>query len=218
MQIDKYINEGRPRLLLFFCGWSASPLLFHRLEPEDDQDVWIVYDYRTLDFPADLTAYKSITLIAWSLGVWVAEQLLCNRKEQLFEEKIAVNGTGCPIDDLEGIPEVIFQGTIENLNADGLARFNRRMCGSKAVLQQYNLVEPRLQEDVAEELKCLYKSVIQSEPVNFLWDAAWVGLSDRIFPVSNQLTHWKERGVKIHECETSHYSFYLWKRWKELEV
>ena len=119
MEIEKYICEGRPRLLLFFCGWSASPALFHSLQSEPDQDVWLVSDYRNLTFDADLSAYQSVTLLAWSLGVWVAEQLFADESSVHWERKIAINGTGCPVHDTEGIPEAIFRGTLENLTPDG---------------------------------------------------------------------------------------------------
>ena len=105
MEIEKYICEGRSRLLLFFCGWSASPALFHSLQAEPDQDVWLVSDYRNLTFDADLSAYQSVTLVAWSLGVWVAEQLFADESSVHWERKIAINGTGCPVHDTEGIPD-----------------------------------------------------------------------------------------------------------------
>ena len=94
MEIEKYICEGRPRLLLFFCGWSASPALFHSLQADPDQDVWLMSDYRNLTFDADLSAYQSVTLVAWSLGVWVAEQLFADESSVHWERKIAINGTG----------------------------------------------------------------------------------------------------------------------------
>ena len=88
-------------------------------------------DYRNLTFDADLSAYQSVTLVAWSLGVWVAEQLFADESSVHWERKIAINGTGYPVHDTEGIPEAIFRGTLENLTPDGIRRFNRRMCGGK---------------------------------------------------------------------------------------
>ncbi len=216
MLIDKYINEGRPRLLLFFNGWSASPALFHDLEPESDQDVWIVYDYRDLNFNEDLSIYHSITLMAWSLGVWVAEQIFAERKGVNFEQKIAIAGTGRPADDLEGIPVSVFQGTVDHLNLNGVCRFNRRMCGAKPVLEKWNSVTPRPFDEISEELHFLYSAICQKENAVFEWTKAIVTMQDRIFPAVAQMTHWKRRGVSMVEYETSHYLFYLWKQWKIL--
>ena len=216
MQIDKYINEGRPRLLLFFSGWSASPALFYDLEPEPDQDVWIVYDYRNLDFEADLESYRSVTLIAWSLGVWVAEQVFASCEKLNFERKIAIAGTGRPIDDLEGIPVAIFQGTIEHLSPDGIRRFNRRMCGSKPALEKWDSVSPRPLEEISEELRFLFAAIRQKGDSVFEWTDAIVTDQDRIFPSEAQKTHWLRRTISIFEYESSHYIFYLWKQWKKL--
>ena len=218
MEIEKYICEGRSRLLLFFCGWSASPALFHSLQAEPDQDVWLVSDYRNLTFDADLSAYQSVTLVAWSLGVWVAEQLFADESSVHWERKIAINGTGCPVHDTEGIPEAIFRGTLENLTPDGIRRFNRRMCGGKEWLAVWETVPPRPIDEISDELHYLFQAIQarKEKPADFTWDQAIVGLSDRIFPTVNQLTHWQRRNVRIKEVQAPHDPFGLWKQWNEL--
>lgn len=220
MQVDKFINEKHARLLLFFCGWSVSPTFFYTMKAEEDQDVWFVSDYRDLNFNEDLSVYRSVTLIAWSLGVWVAEQLFGGKSSVAWEQKIAINGTGCPIHDTEGIPEVIFRGTLDNLTPDGIRRFNRRMCGHKERLAAWERVSSRPLEEISDELRFLFQAIQarKDKPVSFSWDQAIVGLSDRIFPTANQLTHWRRRNVRIKEIEAPHDPFGLWKQWNELSV
>ena len=69
MKICKYKDKGKEKLLLFFNGWGASPELFARLEPDADMDYWVAYDYRMgFGMEEDLSAYKEVTVVAWSLG------------------------------------------------------------------------------------------------------------------------------------------------------
>lgn len=46
-------------------------------------DLMVVYDYSTLDFDENqLSGYNEIKVIAWSMGVWAAAQVL--QKKQRF--------------------------------------------------------------------------------------------------------------------------------------
>ena len=46
-------------------------------------------------------------------------------------ERVALNGTVTPVDDLKGIPQQVFEGTLEGLNEVALEKFIRRMCLKK---------------------------------------------------------------------------------------
>lgn len=106
-------KEGNPRLLLFFAGWGSDENLFHRPVAEG-YDYLLCFDYRTLDFDYSLLdGYREIRLLAWSMGVWVAGQILSGRTCP-WKMKLAVNGTSFPIDDQRGIAEAVFHGTLEN--------------------------------------------------------------------------------------------------------
>lgn len=108
-----YKKEGNPRLLLFFAGWGSDEHLFRRPVAEG-YDYLLCFDYRTLDFDYSLLdGYREIRLLAWSMGVWVAGQILSGRTYP-WEMKLAVNGTPFPIDDQRGIAEAVFHGTLEN--------------------------------------------------------------------------------------------------------
>lgn len=217
MKIDKLINTSQSKLLLFFAGWSASPGSFRHLEATEDTDLWICYDYRDLTFDEDLSTYREIRLVAWSLGVWVAS-VVFREKEWSFTDAIAINGTTCPIHDRQGIPEAIFKGTLENITEEGMHRFNRRMCGRKEILQAYEQTPARPLKEIREELQYLYQQITGNVPItgtSFFWTSAFISSADRIFPIENLRTFWQGR-CPVTEIEAPHYLFYLWKQWNEL--
>lgn len=81
--------------------------LFRRTVAEG-YDCLLCFDYRTLEFDYSLLdGYREIRLLAWSMGVWVAGQILSGRTYP-WEMKLAVNGTPFPIDDRRGIAEAVF--------------------------------------------------------------------------------------------------------------
>lgn len=154
MKIEKQLNSSHPRLLLFFAGWSASPESFTGLKAENGTDIMLCYDYRDMTFHEDLSSYKEIHLIAWSMGVRMAELALAGK--YALTTATAINGTPRPIDDNFGIPENIFRGTLDNLTAEGMKRFNRRMCGSRDILAQHEKFPARPLEEVKDELQHIY--------------------------------------------------------------
>lgn len=221
MKIIKQLTDHSPSLLLFFAGWSTSPELFTRLKAEERTDVMICYDYRDLTFEEDLTQYEEIHLIAWSMGVRMAE-LAIGRKYTL-STATAINGTPRPIDDIYGIPVDIFRGTLDNLTTEGFKRFNRRMCGSRDTLAGYETVRPRPLEEVRDELQHIYDLCLgkpqpdvarRSAPIR--WTRAIISSDDRIFPAANQLEYWLTRCSEVQEIKSPHYPFFLWKQWNEL--
>lgn len=221
MRIYKKTNPSSTCLLLFFAGWSARPELFTRLEADEKMDVMIVYDYRDTVFMEDLSKYTSIRLIAWSMGVRMAEIMLGEKYH--FAEAIAVNGTGRPVDDNYGIPSAIFRGTIEGLSHESLQRFNRRMCGSRDVLERYAAIPHRSLEELKEELQHIYDLSISNPdaPIahtqrSISWTRAIISKDDRIFPATAQRNYWQERCLNVDEIVSPHYPFFLWKRWNEL--
>ncbi|MCL3851277.1 DUF452 family protein [Parabacteroides leei] len=213
MKIIKQTDNHAARLLLFFSGWSASPELFTRLEAREETDIMICYDYREMAFEEDLTRYDEIHLVAWSMGVRMAELALGSK--YTFATATAINGTPCPIDDAYGIPVDIFRGTLDNLTAEGLHRFNRRMCGTREIHTHYQTVAARPLDEVRDELQAIYDRCSSSAGNPIPWTRALVGSDDRIFPVANQLAYWSGR-CNVTQISSPHYPFHLWKQWNEL--
>lgn len=215
MKIEKIKNQSSPRLLLFFDGWAAPPELFRNIEPEMDSDYWIVSDYRDLSFPESLSSYAEVDVVAWSLGVWVAERIgsTCHAR---WNKCVAVNGTYCPVSDALGIPEKIFQGTMEQLSDDGMRRFERRICGDRNTWASYRAFPPRPLSEITDELRFLYHEITAGEKgSSFSWSKAWIGTGDRIFPPENQKRAWLERNVLYAEIESPHYCFHTTRQWNE---
>lgn len=219
MEINKTINKDNPSLVLCFAGWSASPDLFRGLRISDGTDLWICYDFRNLAFNEDLTHYKQIHLVAWSLGVWVADHLFHGR--HTFTTATAINGTARPMDDQDGIPEAIFKGTLANITEEGMGRFNRRMCGDRDTLAAYSGIPARPLNEIREELQCLHDQIRSSRDLPkgtdapCLWNRAIIGTADKIFPVGNLRHYWQGRAA-VTEIAAPHFPFLHYQTWNEL--
>ncbi len=147
-------------------------------------DTLVVWDYADLTTPLDLPQDKPIHLIAWSMGVWAATQVL---SEVPLASATAVNGTPTPIDNTRGIPEAIFDGTLAGLNEPGLARFRRRMCGGGEGLKAFMARVPqRTLDDLVQELTLLGQNIRALPAKPFTWTQAYGATEDRIFPLAAQ--------------------------------
>lgn len=220
MKIIKQQTGHSSSLILFFSGWSAAPGLFARLKADEGTDVMVCYDYRDVRFEEDLSRYEEIRLIAWSMGVRMAE--LAAGGKYAFASAIAINGTSCPIHDAYGIPEKIFRGTLDQLDAEGMKRFNRRMCGSREICAEYEAFPTRPLEEIKEELQHIYalcrkegETGQTSSASSIPWTHAIISSADRIFPAANQHNYW-DGCCAVTEIDAPHYPFYLWKQWNEL--
>lgn len=217
MNIYKQIKAGNSKLLLIFSGWAASPEIFRHLETEPDTNLWICYDYRRIEFEEDLSDYREISLVAWSLGVWVASVVFA-QKQISFTKAVAVNGTPYPVHDRWGIPETIFRGTLDNITEEGMHRFNRRMCGRRDLLQAYEQIPSRPLADIRKELEFLYTEIKKTSSASLSfngWTHALISSGDRIFPTANLHAFWQDR-CPVTGIEAPHCPFYLWKQWNEI--
>ena len=197
-------QKGSSRLTLFFAGWGMGEGLLAPLS-EGADDVMLCFDYRDLQFDAaPLAAYASIRVVAWSMGVWVASQVL-QGKDFPYQMKLAVNGTLLPIDDGQGIPEAVFSGTLARFSEQTLVRFRRRMCGSVEEVKAFLAHHPyRSAGELREELAALAETVARSDMPCFLWDRAVVGLRDKIFLADNQMNFWKGK-TQLLPRDMEHY-------------
>lgn len=213
MKIKKVTPAGsfeRPntKLLLFFTGWGMDENPFREYQIPD-YDFMIVYDYSSLSFDDTfLKPYDEIRVVAWSMGVWAASQLLQDRNYPITD-CIAVNGTHFPVDDRKGIPTGIFEGTLKNLNESTLCKFRRRMCGSGDVLKRFLTKVPgRDIENLRTELDSIGRLSLSLAPSRFKWSKVYIGNRDKIFPVENQIAAWGESDYILTDEE--HYPEKLW--------
>lgn len=227
------IHEGHPCLLLFFAGWAADATPFRSYRPEG-MDYMIVYDYRSLDF--DLSAldrYQAVHVLGWSMGVWAAARVLSSLSRQqrrCIASTTACGGTTRPIDNREGIPEALFEGTLNGLTPVTLQKFLRRMCGSSAAYKAFMQVTPRRDfEEIREELRLIrvyYEAERTEAEAGGLslpgrtYDRAYIGSRDAIFPPENMTAHFTEAGCpEVRTVDCAHYDeplfrYLLEERWK----
>jgi biotin synthesis protein BioG len=206
MKSEWLIKSDSRNLILFFAGWGMDPRPFRHLT-SDESNVLMFFDYRDGDVALDgicRCSYDSINLIAWSLGVVVAE-LICSKHQLKPDRSLAINGTPYPAHDEFGIPEKIFDGTCDTLSEKNLQNFYRRMCGTPKNLEQFLAVAPsRSIEDITEEL-CVLRNLLP--PADTIFKKALVSQDDRIVPPANQLKFWNKLGVSTTEITGAHYLF-----------
>lgn len=206
-------RANRSRLVIFFAGWGSSPAYFTHMSARDC-DVWMFYDYRDArlpdDFEAVLAQYPRVEVVAWSFGVWMANRM-CAHLDGRLAGALAINGTLNPIDDREGIPVAIFNGTLEGLSPRGVEKFNRRMVLDQAhTLHILQAALHRPFDAVHEELTCFAGLLTASE--NVIFTRALIGHHDRIFPATHQVAFWQER-VDTLVTGVSHYVFFDYPLW-----
>lgn len=222
MKIDKIKQGCSDTLIVCMAGWSISPEFMKSLSYPNHVDVWLVYDYRDLTFEESFSAYQHVHLIAWSLGVWVATQLWVEKN--IFDSSTAINGTPFPIDDRRGIPQLIFEGTLQHVDEDGMRRFNRRMCGNKELFNKYSTYPSCPIKQAKEELNFLYTNIVAKRgkipavKIYDFWNHAIISTRDLIFPTDNLRECWLNH-CTISEIDAPHLPFYydeltdvLWKQ------
>jgi len=218
-------KEGAEELLLFFNGWGMDRRIGDHLLGESssegfDADVLLCYDYSTLEPEADVmeeaNRYGRITIVAWSFGVWAAQQMVLPP----IESAIAINGTLQPIDEQQGINHQVFQATLEGWSEKSRHRFNRRMCGTDEVLALFSGMAPeRSADDQYEELARLQEHVLKQpgSAGSTLWryDHAIIGGRDLVFPAQQQYQAWKGVPQTII-ADMPHFPFFHFRNLQEV--
>ena len=206
-----------------------TPATVSHLTLPDQCDLLALYDYRDLEQSDDLAdlpwdSYEAVTIVAWSLGVWAAEQVVPHWSILPTKQRlIAVAGSPYPMHDQWGIPKQIFVGTLEGLTDENRQRFNRRMCGGMRYKLLYDILSERPTTELRDELQAVYDSLAipeasESTPhTRLAWDLAIIGERDQIFPAKNLSTLWKAVNVPtLLLPDGYHYLFDLWQSWSEL--
>lgn len=202
------------RLILFFNGWGMDKCAVEHLRISSD--LLMCYDYRTLyasDFP-DLTAYKKIDVIAWSMGVWAAANVLTETGLK-SEISVAICGTEKPVDDNYGIPTNIYELTQKGMDERGRKKFFSRMFVEKAEKERFASHTPKRELwEQLEELEAIHRLSTENQNT-YHWDCAYVAENDIIFPTLNQEAYWQGMTEIIH-LPGGHYPFYQFNTWEEI--
>ena len=184
--------ENNNSLIIIFAGWGMSADPFRQLRIEGC-DIMTVWDYSVVNFDTTpLARYDDLYIFAWSFGVFMAQSVIKQYKIKPTL-KIAVNGSLHPIDDLLGIPEDIFQGTLDRLDSRNREKFYRRMCDSRETYENFRSHMPQRDiEDLRNELlsiSTLYRSDASAYG-HSTWDRVIIAENDRIFPPDNLRREW----------------------------
>lgn len=209
MQSCWLARNGTPSCLVFFAGWGMDPAPFRPL-PLSGQDLLMYYDYRDLrgTEPADLLppGYGRLTLLAWSMGVWVAAHLLAGQ-EQRLDAAVAVNGTLTPIDDRCGIPELAYAQMLAAFSPETLLTFYRSMFSEQTDQDRFLAHRPRrAEEEIREELAALRDQYRSSGPAPDLYQRCLVGSRDRVFTARVQVRSWGRE--RCRQVPAPHFPFY----------
>jgi pimeloyl-[acyl-carrier protein] methyl ester esterase len=205
-------REKNDNLVVLYGSWGTDENVFTPL-CNDDFDFLLFYNYSSdeaLVLP-EMKAYKKVTLIGWSLGVWAAEYL--SPKTGIIPDvTIAVNGTPFPADDQYGIPLNIFEGTLNNITEKNMDKFYHRMFGDKKTYQvNIDRIPHRSIKSLHDELRWLYNRMMEQKEPGFRWDFAVTSEIDRVFPSENVNSYWaKEDRTKHIILPLPHYFFHNW--------
>lgn len=210
--INKDQNEA---CILFFNGWGMDEHVIHHID-HTGFDVCMISNYLRLNpFFEDMTGYRKVYVIAWSMGVWAAEHILSQSQLQIYQS-IAICGTSNPINDQYGIPEDIFELTLESWNEANRTKFYRKMMGGEKILNEYrHFLSKRTVKDQKDELKSIYVRHWNNSECLIAWDLAVVAKNDLIFRPGNQLNWWQGK-TRIVETSQPHFPFLELKKWDQL--
>lgn len=192
---------GADKLIIFFNGWGMDSSVVCEQDCED-YDVIVFYDYNDLNIEVDLSGYKERHVIAWSMGVMIADIIGFDN----LKSAAAICGTPYMIDDDYGIAEKIYNLTVEGFDKNSLKKFMKRMFLTS---QNVEIISSRSFESQKNELIKL----LDYKPLGKIkYTRAIAADSDKIIPFKNQINYWKTPEI-IH---SGHYPFDLYKKWSEL--
>ncbi|HEC1873741.1 TPA: DUF452 family protein [Campylobacter jejuni] len=195
-------NPDSKKLIVVFGGFASHPSHFSHLK--SDENVILFYDYENFDLILDFKAFDELFLIAFSMGVCVANRLL---KEFNFKQKIAINGTNLGIDKSKGIHPTIFKKTLQNFK---LEHFKEALFKeSKSLAKDFIFKDEKA---LKIELEKLFDFALTKQEENFLWDKVYSSKEDEIFP-PNAL---KNASSKLIFLDEPHFAFFHFKTWDEI--
>ncbi|EGC2773635.1 DUF452 family protein, partial [Campylobacter jejuni] len=190
------------KLIVVFGGFASHPSHFSHLK--SDKNVILFYDYENFDLNFNFKAFDELFLIAFSMGVCVANRLL---KELNFKQKIAINGTNLGIDKSKGIHPTIFKKTLQNFK---LEHFKKALFKElKSLAKDFIFKDEKA---LKIELEKLFDFALIKQEENFLWDKVYSSKEDEIFPPNTLKNSFKN----LIFLDKPHFAFFHFKTWDEI--
>ncbi len=228
----EWIKQGNRRnLVLFFNGWGMDANAIKHLDCKG-YDVLMLNNYNNpKDFNEDtiraiklpgkngqnktVNSYPNIYVVAWSLGVWAASQLLSKNSINI-KKAIAINGTLNPVNNNEGIPDSIFEGTLSGWSKKTRERFLMRIAGgAKTYHKHRDKFGNRNIEEQKYELASIYEQQKKSGVGKFSFDTLFTGSKDAVFTPQNQLRCWQGQ-TQCVTLDMPHYPFLYFNSWQSI--
>lgn len=208
-------RENNSKLILFFNGWGMDAAAVEHLDASG-YDLLMLNNYTELNpMVENLDSYREVVVVAWSLGVWAASQVLSNNRIQI-KQSIAINGTINPVNDNEGIPPAIFKGTIDGWAEKTRERFLMRMIGgAKEYIKNQSKFGSRSIADQKSELDSIFNQVKRTIESNFAFDKAVIGNQDAIFTPDNQRKSWQGK-AQLKTLDIPHFPFVHFNSWEQI--
>ncbi len=211
-RIDK---RNSSKLIVFFTGWGMTPEVTNFLQC-DEYDTVTCFDYLQEGEISNLvTKYKEIHVVAWSFGVFFAEQWLETQDIKL-NYSIAINGTPIPINDDFGIPPKIALATLMGISEKTVRKFHLRMFTSNAEKKQFISNIPKVD---ARKLQSELRFVIEQSnnfDTQHNWNIALCCANDWIFPPTSVRRYYESKSISLVDLDLPHFPFYHFKSWYEI--
>lgn len=219
MQIKLLNHTNKTKnLILFFSGIGGNETLFSHLSLDSHTSLIFIHNYIDLNFYGDLSHWdeiyklsngKNTSLIAWSMGVGIANYLVKELDFLNLDTKIAINGTKQAINLQNGIPPKIFKLTARNINPTTFYH---------NVLESTPPPNIRLNstKDLQKELGFIYELLSHQDPAPISWDLAIISKDDKIFPTSAQISSWDLYRTKTHFLSLPHFIFGAFSSWQDI--
>lgn len=197
-------EASNPDLIIYMLGWASTPNAICHIDTPGC-DVLACCNYTELHpfSPERFKRYRRIYLIAWSFGIWVAEQ--CCRTLPLYRA-IAFNGTPYPVHPQWGMRLRVVLRSMRALAKNGGE--NAFRCENEET-PRYIPDGPytdRTTEEKIDELMFLANSAEQQSADGLSWDKAYISDRDEIFPPAHMWEYWKTVGLGT-EIKGFHYPF-----------
>lgn len=204
MKTKWLVKEQNHSLIIFFNGWGMDE---HPIKKIDwgQNDVLMIYDYSSILPLENLQEYRYKSVIAWSMGVMIADKILSNNSNLKIDKAIAINGTLFPIDKKYGILPKIYDLTLNNFSKNTRDKFFSNMFENNEI-EKIDFPNRTL-DSQKKELEFL-KEIAQNKEQNLYFDLAIVSDNDKIIPTNNQLHFWEEQSTPIKRINTGHYPFF----------
>ncbi|CAM2941635.1 pimeloyl-ACP methyl esterase BioG family protein [Helicobacter burdigaliensis] len=224
MKIYSSIKNSE-KIFLLFGGFASH--FSHFEEYFKEQSFVLVYDYRDLDFKqisleldSALKNQNEVILLAFSMGVWVANKFLIFNKNLSFKiiKNIAINGTLYGINDKFGISYKIFSFTARNFHLESFKKALFGLSFKKA--KNFQFAE---ENQLKNELEKLLENFSLECEIYAFWDYVFISHNDLVFSTKTQIYFWeiyqkqiaKNQNFQISFVDSPHFAFFdrefLWK-------